>query len=251
MPLRDHFHPPLSDARHWESFHSRWINSIAEALNEVLPERYFSEPQTHAGLSIEIDVGTFRGERQGLASTNGQAQVEPTNGGATAVAALPKLYAPGSPHQSVKTAFANDFEIRVFRESGGAQLVAAIELVSPGNKDDEDSRRAFATKVASYLHNSVAVVIIDVVTERLANLHDEIMPLVTSDVVPAMGKGMLYAVAYQPILLNGKATVDLWKYQLAVGESLPSVPLWLNAILAVPVDLEATYSISLKRARIA
>ena len=24
MPLLDHFHPPLSDERHWESFHAAW-----------------------------------------------------------------------------------------------------------------------------------------------------------------------------------------------------------------------------------
>ena len=30
MPLLDHFHPPLYPRRSWESFHSRWANSIAD-----------------------------------------------------------------------------------------------------------------------------------------------------------------------------------------------------------------------------
>ncbi len=250
MPLRDHFHSPLKELRHWESFHSRWINSMADALNELLPERYFAEPEVHAGASVEIDVGTFDGDRADSGSANGQPAGDAGQSGGAAIAVLPRTYSPGTPHQSVKTAFANDFEIRVFKDSGGARLIAAIELVSPGNKDDADAGRAFATKCASYLHNSIAVIVVDTVTDRAANLHNEIIPLATSDAVTAMGKGTLYAVAYRPILRNGKATIDFWQHQLGLDEPLPTLPLWLNAVLAVPVDLESSYMTALRRVRI-
>ena len=59
MPLLDHFRPPLSQERHWESFHASWAGSIADALNRVLPEGYFAEELTHAGAGTEIDVATF------------------------------------------------------------------------------------------------------------------------------------------------------------------------------------------------
>ena len=49
MPLLDHFHPPLSRERHWESFHGTWAGAIADALNRVLPRGYFAEELTHAG----------------------------------------------------------------------------------------------------------------------------------------------------------------------------------------------------------
>jgi hypothetical protein len=49
MPLLDHFRPPLYPHRAWESFHSRWANSIADQLNEVLPRRYFAEVQIRLG----------------------------------------------------------------------------------------------------------------------------------------------------------------------------------------------------------
>jgi hypothetical protein len=49
MPLFDHFHSPLHPQRHWEAFHSSWANTIAEALNDdLLPQGYFAEPETHA-----------------------------------------------------------------------------------------------------------------------------------------------------------------------------------------------------------
>jgi hypothetical protein len=54
---------------------------------------------------------------------------------------------------------------------GRPQLRAAIELVSPANKDRASHRRAFAVKCAGYLQQGVAVVIVAVITERTANLH--------------------------------------------------------------------------------
>ncbi len=59
MPLLDHFHPPLYPRRSWESFHSRWANSIADQLNELLPSRYFAEVQLHLGSQVEADVAEF------------------------------------------------------------------------------------------------------------------------------------------------------------------------------------------------
>src|SRR5918911_1729583 len=59
MPLLDHFPPPLFPQRSWESFHSRWANSIADALQQVLPARYFAEVQIHLGSRVEADVAEF------------------------------------------------------------------------------------------------------------------------------------------------------------------------------------------------
>ncbi len=69
MPLRDHFHPPLSELRHWESFHSRWASAIADYLDgQVLPEGYFAEVQVHVGNRVEVDIATF--EEDSLASNS-------------------------------------------------------------------------------------------------------------------------------------------------------------------------------------
>ena len=60
MPLRDHFHPPLSERRHWDSFHAAWAGAMAAALNRgLLPERYFAEAHVKVGRAVEIDVGAF------------------------------------------------------------------------------------------------------------------------------------------------------------------------------------------------
>lgn len=56
MPLLDHFHPPLYPRPVWESFHSRWANSIADELHRVLPRRYFGEVHIRLGGQFAADV---------------------------------------------------------------------------------------------------------------------------------------------------------------------------------------------------
>ena len=134
--------------------------------------------------------------------------------------------------------------MQVFASSGGATLVAAVELVSPGNKDRMDTRRAFAVKCANYLQQGVGLVIIDVVTERIANLHDELttlMGLAAEFRFPATAE--LYAAAYRPVRRDaGGDQIEMWPEPLAVGRPLPVVPLALRGGPTVPLDLEAAYA---------
>lgn len=60
MALRDHFHPPLSERRHWDSFHGAWAEAMASTLNDgQLPPRFFAEARVKLGRAVEIDVGTM------------------------------------------------------------------------------------------------------------------------------------------------------------------------------------------------
>jgi len=124
MPLLDHFHPPLSERRHWESFHATWAGAIADLLNkELLPENYFAEEQTQAGARVQIDVAAF----QDRASETKPAQNGP-------VATLPtKVWTPPHPGLTMPAVFPGGFRVQVYNTEGGARLVAAIELVSPAN----------------------------------------------------------------------------------------------------------------------
>lgn len=45
---------------------------------------------------------------------------------------------------------------------------------------------------------------------------------------------------------DGKVRLDVWPLPLAVGAELPTVPLWLAADLAVPLELELTYAAACK-----
>ena len=241
MPLRDHFHPPLSTERRWESFHAAWLGSLADALNRDLPPGYFAEEQTHAGASIEIDLGTFEGA---------SARVHP--GGNGNVATLPApVWSPPQAAFTLPAVFADDFEVRVIDSRAGPRLVAALELVSPANKDRAESRRAFVTKCASYLHQGIHVIVIDIVTERLANLHNALLDLLQAPPTRRQPDAVqLYAAAYRPLRREEREEIDVWPMPLAVSAPLPVMPLALSSEYCLPVDLEATYTDALHRRRL-
>jgi hypothetical protein len=159
MPLLDHFHPPLSLERPWEGIHSTWASTIATQLNQnQLPAEYFAMPLVTLGGGVQVDGGT---------SQTGE-QPESTNGGG-----VTQIWAPPQPPLSAVVDFVSldVYEVRVMQQMGGPKLRSAIELASPVNKDRASHRRAFAIKCAGYLQQGVAVIIVDVVTARAANLH--------------------------------------------------------------------------------
>jgi hypothetical protein len=191
MPLRDHFRPPLKDIWPWTSIHATWTISLLQQLNEkLLPEGYYALPTVHLGTLAQVDVGTLEhgGEH---AEENG------ANGGvATAVWAPPKapvVVAVEFPDLDV-------FEVQIHEGTSAMRLVAAIELVSPRNKDRPVARSAFAAKCAAYLQQEVGLVVIDVVTERHDSLHEELANLLQlEESVTSAVTSDLYAVAYRAV----------------------------------------------------
>jgi hypothetical protein len=164
MPLLDHFHPPLEGRRHRESFHAAWAGEIMAMLNEgLLPPEYYAETQVHVGPRVEVDVASI-GPDGGPGGTSG--------GNGVAVAPYTEAVV-----RTMPAVFPPEFEVQVIHSFGGPILVGAIELVSPGNKDRPEARRAFAIKCATYLHQGIGLVVVDVVTSRQANLHDELIAL--------------------------------------------------------------------------
>ncbi len=240
MPLLDHFHAPLYPARRWESFHAVWAAAIVERLNgEVLPEGYFAETQVHVGSRVEVDVATFEQGARPPSQANGPAPL------------VAEPWAPAAPALVIPTAFPDEIEVQVYGSATGAHLVAAVELVSPGNKDRSEARRAFAAKCGAYLQVGIGLVVVDVVTERLANLHDELMRLTEKpkECLLAADTG-LYAVAYRPVRREAGDQIDCWPVPLAVGDNLPVVPLALRGGPTLPLDLETTYTQARARSRL-
>lgn len=145
--------------------------------------------------------------------------------------------------------FPNKYETRVSEEN--ARLVAAVELVSPANKDRETHRAAFANKCAGYLAQGISLIVVDVVTSRSADLHREILRLLAWNTDTGLPTNTeLYAVAYRPIVREKSGRVEAWPVPLAVGRELPTLPLALSAELCLPVDLEATYTAACNRRRL-
>jgi hypothetical protein len=234
MPLLDHFHPPLSVTRKWEGFHSHWTSSLAAQLNAgLLPPHHFAEPQVSHG-RIEVDVAT---DQLGNGAASG---VAASSGGVATLAA--PVWSPPAPSLEMDAVFAAEFTVLVINVEAGPTLVGAIELVSPSNKA-RPARRAFAMKCLNYIHAGIGLIIVDVVTQRRANLHDQMARLIVGAAERFPGTPSIYAAAYRPFRRGDEAKVSVWPVPLPVGEPLPALPLWLREIeQPVRVDLEAAYT---------
>jgi hypothetical protein len=237
MPLRDHFRPPLDDMRHWEGFHATWPVMIVALLRRKLPRRYFAEPRVHSGASAEIDVTTFEREGEGVAAAG-----DGNNNGGGGVATA--VWAPPRPTLAVATDLpAQDvYEVQVYDEKRHCRLVAAVEIVSPANKDRPEHRRAFAAKCAGLLRERVSVVIVDVVTTRAPNLYGDLLDLMgRSDPLLSPEPPPLYTAACRMTKRQDEWLLETWAQPLELGRPLPTVPLWLADNLAVPLELEESY----------
>jgi hypothetical protein len=236
MPLRDHFHPPLDNVTSWEGFHGGWPMMIVQALAPRLPRRYVAAPRVHSGTSAEIDVATYETD-DADASPMGAGS---GNGGGVATA----VWAPSRPTLTVTTDLPeqDEYEVRVYDSKRGRRLVAAVEIVSPANKDRPEHRRAFVAKCVALLQQLVSVTIIDLVTTRNFNLYSELLELI-GQTDPSLGPQPppLYAVASRPTKKGDAWLLEAWAQVLAVGKPLPTLPLWLADNLAVPLELEDCY----------
>lgn len=232
MPLRDHFRPPLDDLRHWEGFHGQWPGEIVRTLLDKLPDRYFAEPRVHSGSSAEIDVATFHEHDQ-----SGRGNGRSVNGGvATAI------WAPPRPTLRIITDLPapEEYEVRVFDAKRNCRLVAAVEIVSPANKDRPEHRRAFVAKCAGLLQNQVSVIMIDLVTTRTFNLYQDLLDLI-GQADPSVPADRLYAAACRGTRQGEDWLLETWSQSLPVGQPLPTMPLWLADDLAIPLELEKSY----------
>jgi Protein of unknown function (DUF4058) len=238
MPLLDHFHPPVSQRRGWEGFHGLWAAALVEKLNrDVLAEEYFADMQVHIGSQVQVDIATL--EESGH------------QGGGAATATLATAWAPPATSLIVPAVFPDDIEVQVFATATGATLVGAIEMVSPANKDRPETRRAFAAKCVAYLTRGIGLIVVDIVTNRLANLHNEVMGLLGHGepflLVPS---ATTYAVAYRPSRQPSGDQIELWPKLLTLGQPLPVLPLALRNAGVVPIDLEETYTEARQRSRL-
>lgn len=239
MVLQDHFHPPLSLGRHWHAFHNAWATYIASYLNSLLPNGYFAEPNVQFG--IEIDVAAFSEDGQEFADQD-------------RIVRLPSDFSynwqPTPPQQSLPFLPTTEaVEISIFNTEAGPTLAGAIELVSPANKDRDSHCQAFVAKCETYLRQGIGLVIIDVVTVRKANLHNELLQKITSGDFVALNSD-LYGTSYRVIESNQEVKLDIWQQEISVGAALPTLPLWLRGNHCFPLELNAIYERTCKEQRI-
>ena len=233
MPLLDHFRPPIFNKGSWEGFHGMWPALMVMDLCKSLPEQYTAEPRVHLGKNFEIDVCTFD-----IQDADGVRPASTGSGSATAT------WAPPEPTLALELDPTEiyEYEVLIFDQLRGRELVAAIELVSPANKDRPETRQAFVSKCAALLKKKICVSIVDLVTVTQFNFYCEVLD-VFCQTDPAFGPEppSTYAVTFRSHHLATRSRFEPWAYPMVVGQRLPILPIWLDNDHAISLDLESSY----------
>lgn len=127
------------------------------------------------------------------------------------------------------------------RHVNGHRLVALLEILSPANKDRARHLTDFAAKIASALPLGIHAIVIDLFPPGPHDphgVHEIILSEIESTAEP-------YELPPDdPLTLASYVAgpqVDAYLEHLAIGASLPEMPLFLRPDRYVNVPLEATY----------
>jgi hypothetical protein len=233
MPLLDHFRPPILNNGSWEGFHAGWPMTMVMELCKSLPEQYTAEPRVHLGKNFEVDVCTFETD---------DSSVFPSSSDAGSVATA--LWAPPEPTLTLDLDPTEiyEYEVLIFDHDRGRELVAAIEIVSPANKDRPETRQAFVSKCAALVQKKVCVSIVDLVTVKRFNLYCEVLDVFCqTDPSFSPNPPSTYAVTFRSHALATRSRFESWAYPMVVGQRLPVLPIWLDNDHAISLDLEVSY----------
>jgi len=101
------------------------------------------------------------------------------------------------------------------------------------------------------LFQGISVILIDIVTNRRANLHNDVLGVMDApDTLNPEAGCQLYAVAYRPVRLDGRDEIDIGRSRLGLGGPLPELPLGLSGGLVIAVDFETTFEEVCRRTRL-
>lgn len=231
MPLHD-----WTDERGWDSVHPVWLTYLLEFVQERLPPGYRAFLGGVPSLTVDaghgkpdVSVRHWGTEPAAEAATSGTSLLEPD-----LEASVPFRLDP-------QRALHIDFH---------GQLIAALELVSPRNKDRADAKETYTNRYLGYLRLGVHLMLVDVLPRPTGfSFSDAITSSLGLELPPLPPP---FAAAYRvgevvPVGDDMGSLVGLWRRPLRVGQPLPTLPLPLSLHKFVPIDLEETYRRAAKR----
>jgi hypothetical protein len=213
----------------FHAFHHDWITEISRALNRgLLPEDYYALPEQQAA-GFGPDVLT-------LQSASADQTGEPGPASTTLVQTRPEARFTAETDAEF---YRRKKSSVVVRHVSGDQVVAMLEIVSPGNKATRHAMRAFVEKACELLEHRIHLTIIDPFPpgpRDPTGVHGAIWAEVEDEPFKLPPEKPLTLVAYECDL-----TTRAYIETIAAGDPLPAMPLFLAPQAHVLVPLEATY----------
>jgi hypothetical protein len=127
----------------------------------------------------------------------------------------------------------------VIRHTSGDRIVAMIEILSPGNKSSRHALRAFLDKAVAALDPGSQLLLVDVHPPGPRDphgIHGALLSEIGMENYRLGKERPLTAVA-----CTAGPVVEVFATHFAVGEPMPSMPLFLTSENYVHVPLEKTY----------
>ena len=204
MPMHDWTRVP---AGIFHAFHHRWISAISDDLNAgILPPEFYALPEQQAA-GFGPDVLTLQ-----RAADDDAFEIEFYRRKKSSV---------------------------VIRHVSGDEIVAMVEIVSPGNKNSRRAFQEFISKAFTLLEARIHLLIVDPFppTSRDPDgIHAALWEEDNQQPFQLPAEKQLTLVAYE-CALTTRAFIE----PVAVGDRLPDMPLFLEPERFVNVPLEATY----------
>jgi hypothetical protein len=213
----------------FHDFHNAWITELRNALNGgVLPCDYYALSEQHAG-QYTADVLTLHA---GLPAV--EPPLPPAGGGTAVADAPPKVRR----KMTVSSGIRRRRRTLAIRHVSGHRLIAVIEVVSPANKDRAARVEEFAKKVDDAFRHGIHVLLVDLFAPGPNDPHGMhgAVWLLLDDAPYVVPPGEPLTLASYLAGLQPEAYVE----HLAIGASLPSMPLFLHPDWYVTVPLEPT-----------
>jgi hypothetical protein len=222
------------DAGIFHHFHHDRITEMTRALNRsILPADYYALAEQFAA-GFGPDVLTLQEAHNGPADDSVGA-FRPAGGGGVLLA-VPKL----QPTAETDLAFYRRKQSTIaVRHVSGDDLIAMVEVVSPGNKPSRNHLRAFVEKAATLLDNHIHLLMVDLFPPGRRDpqgIHGQIWGEIAGQEYCAPADKPLTLVAYASGI-----SVRAYVVKVAVGDALTDMPLFLEPDKVVEVPLEATY----------
>ena len=209
-------------------FHQTWTIEIANSLNAGgLPRGFFAMAEQVLGGPIP-DVVTLQRRPKPFEP--------PGDGGGVAVMDSPP-----------KARFVRSAEIdryagkanRIAIKHRLGQVVAVLEIVSPGNKSGSHALRSFVRKTEDLLRQGINLLVVDLFPPSPRDpqgIHKAIWDEIVDEPFELPPDKRLTVAAY--------AAADVptaYVEPVAVGDVLPEMPIFLEPGIYVPAPLESTY----------
>lgn len=214
----------------FHAFHHVWIAEIQRALNTgLLPPDYYALAEKIAG-GLGPDVLTLKAPAE-----PGPVSAIPTGGIALAAAPPPVRFR----QRAEGDLYAAKAKSVVIRHSSDHRVISIVEIVSPGNKNIRHALNTLVTKVVDILRAGVHLMVLDLFPSGPRDpqgLHRLVWDEFIDNDFALPADQPLSLAAY---IAGGwpEAFIE----PVAVGASLPEMPLFLTPEIYVPVPLEATY----------